>query len=118
MMPLQKTTNYKIHLATANEAVADFTLNVRPTSDLIIEVLEAYRFEIPPFAKPKSAEAQKIEESQYKKAVERINNLITLVRMADIETPVTGGRANSYVIIAGVQVGLITIQAREAWAAA
>jgi len=109
---LKKTVNYKVTVATANEQPAIFTFNVLPLTDLIVEALEASKHEILP---PPLSKAQEAEIKGYDEALKRFDNLAALVKMATIKIPPVNGRETSGVTVAGVLIGSISIQTREAW---
>jgi hypothetical protein len=114
-MSIHKTINYKVHVKTANEAQATLHFNMDPSVSLIVEALEATKQDIPPVQDNLRADALKDAQLRYERALKRLDNLAALVYMATIQLPSPGEQQHIPVFVAGVEIGHVNIQAREAW---
>lgn len=123
-MKLTRTTNYKVHVRTANDAQVTLRFNTPPTADLIADALWYTKVNVPePVAPTTTLEAGRYArdprpneaELRYERERTRYDNLIALVKLAEIKLPKPGKNEPSDVIVAGVQIGYINITAHEAW---
>lgn len=107
-MTLTKTINYKVHVKTATEAQATLRLNATPTAGLIAAALWLEKVSVP-------EPADEADHKRWERASLRFDNLIQLVKLAEIKVPEAGGSHNNVVRVAGVEIGHVAINAYEAW---
>lgn len=119
-MLMKRTVSYRVHVRTSNRAEETLIFNVEPTTDLIAEALWLMKVGMPPVPDEYDGlkltkEGREIEQKRYEQVRSRYENLIALVKIAEVKIPEVKESSTSEIAVAGVPVGHVSIQAREAW---
>ncbi len=114
---LTSTTNYKVHFATNQQNGETYVYNVVPTTELVVQTLICERDRIEePDTRNMPLEAATARNKPYERILKRYENLIELVRLVGtLRIPNPGDNESHKVVVAGVEIGFLTITARKAW---